>query len=191
MSEVRYVDSGVREFKPIGELRKTLEVALITPELATAVRLADVVPTLGEWAEEEVEGLEQLLTNCCFTMFVESRPENENVSRVVLYKRGQQEDVSLNSLAVERGLALSSTCALPSVNFSKPCLPNFTLSTPSPLSASSGASSTCVLVPGAPVSPHSLQMQPLQRACAQQLEAALRAAFDNIKVESVKKTSAE
>ena len=186
--EVRFVDSGVREWKPLREVKKTLEVALVTPVLATAVRLADLTPKHGEWGEEEIEGLQQLLTNRCFTMFVESKSEGERLARVVLYERGQQEDVSLNSLAVERGLALSSTCALPSVNFSKPCLPNFNLSTPSPLLTTSGASSTCVLVPGAPVSPHYLQVQPLQqRACAQQLEAALLASFDGNEVEQVKR----
>ena len=62
------------------------------------------------------------------------------------------------------------------------------ISTPSPLLTTSGASSTCVLVPGAPVSPHYLQVQPLQqRACAQQLEAALFASFDGTKVEQVER----
>jgi len=185
--EVCFVDSGVREWKPPGELKKTLDVALVTPVLAVAVCMADIIPKLGEWREEEIESLRQLLINRCFTMFVESKSEGERLARVVLYERGQQRDVSLNSLAVERGLALSSTCALPSVNFSKPRLPNFTLSTPSPLLVSSDALSTCILVPGAPVSPHYLQVQPLQqRACAQQLEAALFASFDGTKVEEVK-----
>ena len=182
------MDSGVRESKPLSDLKKTLEVALITPVLATAVCLADLDPKFGEWGEEEIEGLRQLLNGRSFTMFVESKSEGERLARVVLYERGQQQDVSLNSLAVERGFALSSTCALPSVNFSKPCLPNFTLSTPSPLLAGSGASSTCVLVPDAPLSPHCMQVQPLQQgACAQQLNAALQASFDGTEVDSVKR----
>ena len=115
LAEVCFVDSGLRELRPYCELKKALEVVLVTPELARAVCLADLAPNLGEWGEEEIQGLQQLLTNRCFTMFVESRSEGEKLAKVVLYERGQQQDVSLNSLAVGRGLALSSTCALPSV----------------------------------------------------------------------------
>ena len=184
LAEVCFVDSGVRELRPCCELKKALEVALVTPELARAVCLADLAPNLGEWGEEEIQGLQQLLTNRCFTMFVESRSEGEKLAKVVLYERGQQQDVSLNSLAVGRGLALSSTCALPSVNFSKPCLPKFSLATPSPLSDTCGATLRCVLVPGAPISPHHLQVQSLQQGvCAQQLDAVLQITFADSKVE--------
>ena len=176
--EIRLVDTGARELKPLNELKKTLEVALVIPLLATPVSLADLAPRLGQWQDQEVKGLRQLLVQKRFSMFVERRSEGEKLARVVLYERGKQEDVSLNSLVVELGLALSSTCALPSVNFAKPCLPNFNLSSPSPLLETCGASSSCQLAPGGLVSPHHLQVQSLEQvACARQLGAALQAFY--------------
>ena len=183
--EIRLVDTGARELKPLNELKKTLEVALVNPLLATPVSLADLAPRLGQWQDQEVKGLRQLLVQKRFSMFVERRSEGEKLARVVLYERGKQEDVSLNSLVVELGLALSSTCALPSVNFAKPCLPNFNLSSPSPLLETCGASSSCQLTPGGLVSPHHLQVQSLEQvACARQLGAALQAFYADKDFES-------